>query len=131
MPFKGLAIHVSTEAPVGSGLGTSSTIVVSLCGAFLKLYGLPLGGALKIAEYAYQIERVDLGWVGGRQDQYAAIIGGFNHFIFTKEGDVVIDRISAGTQFVSLLEQSIVLYYSNQQRNSGTIIEEQQDKIAP
>lgn len=128
MPFQGLAIQVIPDVSIGSGLGTSSTIVVALCGAFLRLYGLDWK-PMRIAEYACTIEREDLGWPGGKQDQYAAVMGGFNHFTFARDGQVSIHPIQLSASALSMLEQSLVLFQTSQQRHSASIIAEQQGHI--
>jgi len=126
---QGLIVQVIPDVPVGSGLGTSSTIVVSLCGAFLRLYGMEWEKTA-IAEYAFTIEREDLGWPGGRQDQYAAVFGGFNHFSFRKGARVTAEKLDLSPASVSMLEQCMILYHSRQQRHSSAIIEEQAKLIS-
>jgi D-glycero-alpha-D-manno-heptose-7-phosphate kinase len=68
-----LKVEYSCEAPVGSGLGTTGAINVALMAA--------INGAENAEEAAYQFESL-LGNTGGRQDQWAAKHGGFNHLIF-------------------------------------------------
>lgn len=112
------------EAPQGSGLGTSSTIVVSLIGAFVEWLKLPLG-KYDIAKLAYEIERVDLGMSGGKQDQYAATFGGINFMEFLANDKVIVNPLQLKDEIKNELEFNLLLYFTSTQRLSATIINEQ------
>jgi D-glycero-alpha-D-manno-heptose-7-phosphate kinase len=112
------------EAPQGSGLGTSSTIVVSLLGAFVEWLKLPLG-KYDIAHLAYEIERIDLKMAGGKQDQYAATFGGINFLEFSANDKVIVNPLQLKSKVVNELEFSLLLYFTSTQRLSAGIINEQ------
>ncbi|MBS1650373.1 MAG: dehydrogenase [Bacteroidetes bacterium] len=112
------------EAPQGSGLGTSSTIVVSLIGTFVEWLKLPLG-KYDIAHLAYEIERIDLGMSGGRQDQYAATFGGINFMEFFANDKVIVNPLQLKNEILYELEFNLLLYFTDTQRLSATIINEQ------
>ncbi|MCW3078534.1 MAG: dehydrogenase [Bacteroidetes bacterium] len=112
------------EAPQGSGLGTSSTIVVSLLGAFVEWLNLPLG-KYDIAHLAYDIERVDLKMAGGKQDQYAATFGGINYMEFLANDKVIVNPLQLKPEVIYELEFNLLLYFTETQRLSATIINEQ------
>lgn len=123
---KGFDLFIHSDAPPGSGLGSSSTMVVTLVGAFNRWLKKPATD-YDIAELAYKIERKDLGIKGGKQDQYAATFGGFNYIEFYSHSTIVNPlRINRDT--LNELEYRLLLCYTGKTRLSAKIIDEQIDR---
>lgn len=120
-------LTTSMDVPTGSGLGTSSTLAVSVIGAFVEWLQLPLG-EYDIAQLAYDIERNDLKMAGGKQDQYAATFGGVNFMEFY--GDrVVVNPLRIKKSFLNEIAFDLILYYTKTSRESAKIIEKQIENV--
>lgn len=124
----GFDMTTSMDVPTGSGLGTSSTLVVSIIGAFVEWLELPLG-EYDIAKLAYDIERTDLGMAGGKQDQYAATFGGVNFMEFLSNDKVIVNPLRTKKSFLNEINFDLILYYTNTNRESARIIEKQIENV--
>ncbi|NTW25961.1 MAG: dehydrogenase [Lentimicrobium sp.] len=127
---KPLSFTLSTrvDAPAGSGLGTSSTLVVAILGAFAEWLKLPLG-EYDLAKLAYDIERTDLGMAGGKQDQYAATFGGVNYMEFFANDKVIVNPLRIKDIYLNELAHNLVLFYTQTSRLSSKIIEAQSANV--
>lgn len=128
LPAQSFELHTFVDAPAGSGLGTSSTLVVAVLGAFVQWLSLPLA-EYDVASLAYSIEREDLCLAGGKQDQYAATFGGFNFMEFYSDNKVIVNPLRIKDKIINELSRNIVLFYTSTSRDSAAIIERQQKNV--
>ena len=119
-----IQVATFTTLPTGIGLGTSSTLTVGLVNALCKIKDLKKS-KIEMAEIAYKIEREILGWEGGVQDQYIASIGSLIKMTINNISDVKVERLLINEDIKKILEQSLLLIYSEQKRDSHDIIESQ------
>ncbi|TDO08280.1 D-glycero-alpha-D-manno-heptose-7-phosphate kinase [Mycobacterium sp. BK086] len=128
-PFP-LKLATQVDAPPGSGLGSSSALVVAMLVTTCDLIGVT-PGPYELARLAWEVERVDLGMAGGWQDHYAAAFGGFN-FMETRpesDGDVVVNPLRIRREVIAELEASLLLYFGGVSRLSSEVIAEQQRNV--
>ena len=115
-------ITTYVEAPPGSGLGSSSALVVALIAAIAEYHKIPLG-EYDIAEYAVEIERKICDMPGGKQDQFAAAFGGFNFTEFLTDGRTIVNPLRLNYKTQNMMELSTVLYYVGKPRSNSRVIE--------
>jgi D-glycero-alpha-D-manno-heptose-7-phosphate kinase len=120
---RGMKLFLHSDAPPGSGLGSSSALVVALLAALARHQSRAASND-ELAELAWQVERLDMAIEGGLQDQYAASFGGFNLLRFTAEG-VTVEPLDLRQEVLNELSYRLILVYTGRTRMSGSIIAQQ------
>jgi D-glycero-alpha-D-manno-heptose-7-phosphate kinase len=123
----GVAVTLHCDAPPGSGLGSSSTVVATLVGGIAQWLGVPLT-PYEIAETTFKVERLDVRLSGGRQDQYAAAFGGFNYIEFLAD-QTIVNPLRIPRETVNELEYHLLLAYTGGTRTSARIVDTQMERF--
>lgn len=127
---RGVDIVTLADVPShGTGLGSSSTVTVGLLNALYAFQGV-YKPPLQLAEEAARIEIDVLGKPIGRQDQYAAAVGGFNFIEFLpKRGGVRVEPVICPAETFKRLQRSLLLFYTGRQRSAVDVLGEQRDAV--
>lgn len=118
------SMNTYSDAPIGSGLGSSSTLVVTMIKAYMEWLGFSLNN-YELAHEAYVIERKYLGLSGGKQDQYSASFGGFNYIEFFSDDKVIINPLPVSNEMIKEVQNSTILLFTGTSRDSSKIIDDQ------
>jgi D-glycero-alpha-D-manno-heptose-7-phosphate kinase len=127
---RGVDIVTLADVPSrGTGLGSSSTVTVGLLNALYGFQGTYKPPA-ELAEEAARIEIEILGKPVGRQDQYAAAIGGFNFIEFLpRDGGVRVDPVICPSETLKRVQRSLLLFYTGRQRSADDLLDGQRKTI--
>jgi len=125
---QGFDMFLHCDAPPGSGLGGSSTVIVSLIGAVSEWLNQPLS-QYDIARLAFILEREELGFAGGKQDHYSAVFGGFNFMEFRGD-DTIVTPLRIKSDVLNELHYHLLLCYTGRTRDSANIIEDQKKGVS-
>ena len=109
-----------SNIPQGTGLGGSGTLGVAMLGAVARARGKQMSKG-DIALLANEIERKDLGNVGGSQDSFGAAIGGIKLLTYHKGGGCVCEPIRIADGIRAQLERDSLLIYTGEVHLSGSI----------
>ena len=125
--LSGFEINSTSDIPSGTGLGSSSTFTVGLSNLLNTIRGTSLSKE-DLARDACNMEINVLGEPIGKQDQYAAVFGGFNYMLFNSSG-VNVNRVRIDPDTVNELQYCSLLCYIGHTRESASIIESQVSKF--
>ncbi|MCQ2085703.1 MAG: kinase [archaeon] len=119
----GFEISIRSDVPAGSGLGGSSTMIVSMIGAMVNWLDQDMSKT-EMAKLAYHLEREVIGLSGGIQDQYAAVFGGFNSLKIDRSG-VTILPARIHQDIINELQCRSVICFTGTTHDSAAIINTQ------
>lgn len=116
----GVEITCMGDIPSKTGLGSSSSFTVGLLNAVHTYLGASRS-KVQLAEEASALEIELSSGIIGKQDQYAAAVGGINELIFSPDESVEINRLSLGEGGDKLM-QNLTLFFTGVTRDAGAIL---------
>lgn len=119
----GFDMNIRSDVPAGSGLGGSSTMIVAMIGAIANWLDVDMS-KLEMASLAYHLEREVIGLKGGKQDQYAAVFGGFNSLKFDSNGVAVLPA-KIPQDIIYELQCRSVMCFTGMTHDSAAVIDTQ------
>jgi D-glycero-alpha-D-manno-heptose-7-phosphate kinase len=120
LPVGPCTLTTRSDAPPGSGLGSSGALDVALVSALSAARG-EVRGVEEVAQWAFRLERDEAGIPGGRQDQYTAAFGGVLRMAF-RDPETIVQPLALDPAVLSELERRMVLVYTGASRFSGATI---------
>lgn len=126
--YEGLSIFLASEIPPGTGLGSSGAVSVAIVKALATSLGQHLTES-DVAAVACEIDIEQLGQPIGKQDQYAAALGGLNLIEF-KDSSVNVTHVELPLDLLLALERRVLLFFTGTARHSSSILSEQQRRIS-
>jgi len=124
-PSYGFDLEVGCDFPPASGLGGSASLVASIIGCLNEFNDRPLS-KYDIAEYAFEVERLELEIAGGWQDQYSTVFGGFNYLEFDRRHNTVMP-LRLEEDAIRELEESMILCHTGT-AHLGSAVQNKIDK---
>ena len=128
MKVDGVEITSTADIPAGAGLGSSSAFTVGLLHT-LSCYKGKYHSKANLAEKACDIEINKLGNPIGKQDQYAAALGGLNYISFNRDGSVSYEPVMAGAETIKNLQRNLMMFYLGSTRSANDILSEQKKNM--
>jgi D-glycero-alpha-D-manno-heptose-7-phosphate kinase len=128
MSVHGVEITSTADIPAGTGLGSSSSFTVGLLHTLYCYLGKFISKD-RLADEACHIEIDLLGNPIGKQDQYAAALGGLNYIQFNQDGTVSYEPIITKSETYRRLRENMVLFYLGSTRSANTILDEQRNNV--
>ena len=125
---RGVEVTTIADLPAGIGLGSSSSLTVGVLNALCAYRGLYVTPE-KLARMACEIEIDTLHSPIGKQDQYIAAYGAFQHIRFNGNGRVLVEPIVCRPQTVRKLVGNLLLFYTGVNRDAGSVLTEVKNNI--
>jgi D-glycero-alpha-D-manno-heptose-7-phosphate kinase len=121
---RSLEITTIGDVPAGTGMGSSSSLTVSLLTALYAFQGKSASPE-KLASQACSIEIDRLKSPIGRQDQYIAAYGGLQYIRFNPDDSVHVEPVPCSAKTLAALEERLLLFYTGGTRDANAILRKQ------